>query len=76
MVEKPKILIVDDDSLNRNFLKNYLTTLGYTPLVAENGKKGLEIIIKEHPDVIILDLNMPEMDGFELLKIIKINPEI
>ena len=75
MVKKPKILIVDDEKLNRDFLKNYLSTLGYTPLEAENGKKGLGIIMKEYPDVIILDLNMPEMDGFELLKIIKINPE-
>ena len=75
MVEKPKILIVDDEKLNRNFLKTYLTTLGYIPFEAENGKKGLDIIMKEKPDVIILDLNMPEMDGFELLKIIKINPE-
>jgi len=70
----PKILIVDDELLNRDLLHSFLTSLGYTTLEAENGKKAIENIIQEKPDIILLDLNMPEMDGFEVLKIIKANP--
>ena len=71
------LLIVDDDisileSLKRLFYKN-----GYRILLAENGKKGLEIIKSTHVDLMLLDLKMPGMDGFEVLdRAIKFNPSL
>ena len=70
-----KILIVDDEAMNRDLLKVFLGTLGFETVDAENGKTALEILEKEKPDLIILDLNMPVMDGFQVLKKVKYNIE-
>ena len=70
-----KILIVDDNHDIRSFLKGELETR-YHIVEAENGKKALDIAIAERPDIIISDVMMPEMDGFELCKAIKTNEEL
>ena len=62
------ILAIDDDELIINFYKDWL---GDSLLVAHDGEEGLRIIQKQKPDMVILDLNMPKMNGLELLKIIK-----
>jgi DNA-binding NtrC family response regulator len=62
-----KILIIDDDPQIRLLLKDRLEANDYLIFQAENGIKGLEAATKENPDLILLDLNMPEMDGFEVL---------
>lgn len=61
-----KILIVDDEERNRRLLEVLLHTDGYATLVAANGKDGLELAAREQPDLILLDLMMPGMDGFEV----------
>ena len=74
---KNKILIIDDDEQIRMLLRDRLNASGYHTCVAENGRKGLDLAAKESPDVILLDLNMPEMDGLEVLaELQKTNPEI
>jgi len=75
MNRNPKILIVDDEEYNRQLLTTFLTSLGYATLEAENGKKALKLILEKRPDIVILDLNMPEVNGFEVLNVIKSNPE-
>ena len=62
-----KILIVDDDQQIRMLLSDRLNASGYHVLQAENGIQGLELVSKENPDLILLDLQMPEMDGLEVL---------
>jgi len=62
-----KILIVDDDAQIRMLLRDRLQANGYNIFQAENGIKGLELIEKEIPDLVLLDLQMPEMDGIEVL---------
>jgi two-component system, NtrC family, response regulator AtoC len=62
-----KILIIDDDPQIRMLLKDRLEANGYLIFQAKNGIKGLEAATKKNPDLILLDLNMPEMDGFEVL---------
>ena len=62
-----KILIVDDDSQIRLLLKDRLDASGYQVFQAGNGKQGLKLIKKENPDLVLLDLQMPEMNGFEVL---------
>lgn len=69
---KEKILIVEDDYDLRKYLKNILL-YDYKVIEAANGKEGLELCIKELPDIIITDVMMPELDGIELCKLVKKN---
>lgn len=66
-----RILIIDDVETNRFVLRNIITDMGYQPVLAENGKQGLKIMERIVPDLILLDVAMPEMDGFEFCEIIK-----
>lgn len=68
-----KILLVDDDLKNSMLLKRFIETEGYEVIYANNGKVGLEMYREVHPDLILLDINMPELDGFEMAKIIRQN---
>ena len=71
----PAILIIDDDVSIGNMLTDALTTEGYAVLRAYSGTEALLILEREHPDLILLDIAMPIMDGKETLKKIKSNPE-
>ena len=70
-----KILVIDDDRGVRHLLNALLRRKGYDVVLAETGQKGLELFSQEHPDVIVLDLNMPEMDGLTVLRHVRqLNP--
>lgn len=73
--EKPKILVADDNADLRFFIKSLLENQYYV-ILAENGKEALELAKKEHPDIILSDIMMPEMSGLELTAAIKMNPEL
>ena len=60
------VLVIEDDSQIRRFLRTTLTTNGYRLLEAPNAQEGLRLIGVQHPDVIILDLGLPDMDGLEV----------
>ncbi len=64
----PKILVVDDKANNRAVLVNFLTSLGFTIFEASNGKEGLQIAKLNKPDLVLLDLVMPVLDGFEMVR--------
>jgi putative two-component system response regulator len=68
------VLIVDDIEANRDLLQQRIRKLGLTPHQAENGVQALEFVKKRPPDLILLDIMMPEMDGFEVLKRLKEDP--
>jgi two-component system sensor histidine kinase/response regulator len=70
------ILIVDDDSTNLQVLGNLLKDCQYHIALANNGNVALEILMTNEVDLILLDVMMPEMDGFELCRIIKSRPEL
>jgi CheY-like chemotaxis protein len=72
--DSPKILVVDDNLFNRAVLVDLLSPLGFYVEQANNGREGLEKAIKWQPDVIITDLIMPEMDGFELIRQLRQSP--
>lgn len=63
-----KILIVEDEAPLRNAVSDILTFEGFTVFQAKNGQEGLDISLKEHPDLILLDLMMPIMDGLTMLE--------
>lgn len=71
-----KILVVDDETDILEFLKYNLVREGYQVFVATNGKEGLQIAQKVKPDLIVLDIMMPEMDGVETCQQIRAIPEL
>lgn len=71
MTEEKMIMIVDDVKANRFLLRNIIVDMGYKPILAENGIQALKILEKITPNLILLDVAMPEMDGYELCRIIK-----
>jgi len=70
-----KILVIDDEEVSRYLLKSVLSETKFTILEAENGMIGIEMAVKERPDVIFLDLMMPVMNGFEALQELKAKEE-
>ncbi|HVX48997.1 MAG TPA: response regulator [Chitinophagaceae bacterium] len=69
------ILIIDDHNEIRENIAEILTLSGYETLTAENGKKGLELAMKQKPDLIICDIMMPELDGYGVLHMLRRNEE-
>lgn len=66
--KKNKILIIEDEIDLRHLLKSKLSSEGFDVIEAENGKTGLEAALSQKPDVILLDIIMPIMDGLSMLK--------
>ena len=62
-----KILVIDDEEGIRSLLDTLLGRKGYEVVLADGGRKGLELFRREHPDAVVLDLKMPEMDGMTVL---------
>jgi len=66
-----KVLVVDDDEVSRYLLRQFLSSAGYSILEATNGVEAIRRASDENPDLVILDLTMPGMSGFEVLKRLK-----
>jgi two-component system cell cycle response regulator DivK len=69
-----KILVVDDNDLSRLLLHDILSHDGFTVLVAENGAEGVKTAWEERPDLILMDLQMPVMNGLEAGKLLRSDP--
>lgn len=70
-MKKIKILLVDDDVRNSMLLKRFIEQEGYEVLYAADGEAGLASYTGTHPDLMLIDINMPKMDGFELARHIR-----
>ncbi len=70
-----KILIIDDDPLNVDLLEQELADLGYSTVSASNGASGVEMVLQHMPDLVLLDIMMPVMDGFSVLSKLKTDPQ-
>ena len=70
-----KILIVEDDQDIRELLVDTLNDLGYQVIEAEDGGQGLQKAMEETPDIVLLDVMMPVMDGFEVLEQLQASPD-
>jgi two-component system response regulator MprA len=71
MMAKEKIAVIDDDPKIRAMLVRSLTYGGYNVLAAEDGIKGWELVMREKPQVVILDIMLPKMDGYEVCRLLK-----
>ncbi|MEO7332291.1 MAG: response regulator [Minicystis sp.] len=75
-MDRDCVLIVDDDEDIRDTLSELVEMAGCSALVAANGVEALEVLKHQHPQLIILDLRMPVMDGAELLKVMRTEPAL
>jgi CheY-like chemotaxis protein len=72
----PKILIIDDDQLVRNTIARILKRKGYELVLADDGRRGLELFQSERPDLVITDIIMPGKEGIETIREMRqINPD-
>jgi len=72
----PKVLVVEDDKFLRELINRKLQSEGFETVLAIDGETGLDLAEKERPDVVLLDLILPGIDGFEVLAKIKENEKI
>ena len=71
----PRILLVEDNEMNRDMLSRRLARKEYEVLVAVDGKEGVEMAGSEAPDLILMDMSLPVMDGWEATRQLKASPE-
>jgi DNA-binding response OmpR family regulator len=71
-----RICIIDDDANIRELLSLNIAAAGYAVTLAGNGRDGLDLIMNEPPDLILLDVMMPEIDGWEICKIVRDHSEL
>ena len=69
------ILIVEDNLLNRKLVEAILKPLGYCLLTAVNGEEGIEVATRERPDLILMDLQLPKVSGYDATEVLKSQPE-
>ena len=70
----PEVLLVDDDDLHRELVADYLTLGGFAVRHAADGREALAVMRRTPPAVVLLDVQMPELDGFELATMLKADP--
>jgi two-component system, cell cycle response regulator DivK len=70
----PRILVIEDNEENRDSLSRRLQRRGFEVLLAADGRAGVETAQAEHPDLVLMDMNMPEVDGWEATRRIKADP--
>ncbi|WP_368040228.1 response regulator [Ruegeria atlantica] len=73
--ELAKVLLVEDNEMNRDMLSRRLTRKGYVVVVAKDGLDGVSMAGSEAPDIILMDMSLPEIDGWEATRRIKRAPE-
>jgi CheY-like chemotaxis protein len=71
----PKILLVEDNEMNRDMLSRRLQRKGYAVVMAHDGEQGLELARSENPDLILMDISLPKMDGWQVTRFLKSDPE-
>jgi CheY-like chemotaxis protein len=71
----PKILIVEDNEMNRDMLSRRLARQGFEIALALDGKQGVDMALSEKPDLILMDMSLPVMNGWEATEKVKSNPD-
>ena len=71
-----RILIIEDNPTNRDLITYLLSAFGHWPFTAHDGEEGLEMALHERPDLIICDVHLPQMDGYEVARWLKSHPQL
>src|SRR5437016_272306 len=72
-ISMPKILLVEDNEMNRDMLSRRLQRKGYRVVMAHDGEQALVLAGSEDPDLILMDISLPKMDGWEVTRLLKSN---
>ena len=67
------LLLVDDEPQIRRVLQTTLFDAGYGVILAKNGQEGIDTVVREHPDLVLLDINLPDMSGFDACRLIRLS---
>ena len=67
------LLLVDDEPQIRRVLQTTLYEAGYVVILAKNGQDGIDTVVREHPDLVLLDINLPDMSGFDACRLIRVS---
>ncbi len=70
-----KILVIEDNAINLRMVSYALTKKGYNVITATNGLVGYKMIDEQHPDLVILDIMLPGLDGYDICERVRMNPE-
>src|SRR5204863_7602952 len=70
----PTVLLVEDNDYNRELLAKRLQRAGFEVVAAVDGRQGLDMVGSEHPDLVLMDLDLPEIDGWEATRRLKTDP--
>jgi CheY-like chemotaxis protein len=70
----PRILLVEDNEMNRDMLSRRLARKGFEVLIAEDGRTGVDLAGTERPDLILMDMSLPVLDGWEATRLLKAAP--
>ena len=70
-----RILLVEDNEMNRDMLSRRLARRGFEVLIAENGQTGVDLTLSEKPDLVLMDMSLPIMDGWEATRRLKADPD-
>ena len=76
MSQPARLLVVDDNEMNRDMLSRRLVRGGYEVIIAEDGARGVAIAMSDKPDLILMDMSLPVIDGWEATRQIKATPGI
>src|SRR5512143_2163072 len=76
MAESALILVVDDSPIQCKIYASALKAIGYRVLTGENGRQGVALALEHHPDLILMDISMPEMDGISAVQELRAHPEM
>lgn len=76
MSDQPRILVVEDNPDNRTLITDLLIALNFQVVEATDGVQGVEMAIQEKPDLILMDLSLPQKDGWEATRELKANSEV
>lgn len=71
---RPRILVIEDNADMRDFLQRILERRGYSYLGAADGVEGLELALSQRPELVLMDLSLPTLDGYEATRLLKANP--
>src|SRR3970282_2523530 len=70
----PRILVADDNAMNLDIIRTRLAAHGYEILIAADGEEAVDVARRERPDLILLDIMMPKLDGFEVCRQLRADP--
>lgn len=70
-----KILLIEDNEMNRDMLSRRLVRKGYNVLIAVDGAEGISMTLLENPDLVLMDMSLPGIDGWEATRQLKANPQ-